>query len=177
MSGFGKFCGVVRFITLGFALLNILFGVLYLSPEIVQQLSPESTAEEIQIGIGAFFGNGIFLLILSLIAFLIHGAQAKKYKIVLKYKAQLEPYFKEMMDTLCDGYSEQTYSSIEYKIVWKNPNKKGYKFQIIIHLNIDNNFVNSESVDAVMRDIQRYLDSRPTPLQEEVPFLYRVVLR
>ena len=175
MSGFGKFCGVVRFVTLGFALLNILLGVLYLSPEIVQQLSPELTAEEIQIGIGAFFGNGIFLLILSLIAFLIHGAQAKKYKVVLKYKAQLEPYFKEMMDTLCDGYSEQTNTT--YKIVWKNPNKKGYRFQIIIHLNIDDNLVNGDSVSTVMEDIQRYLDARPTPLQEEVPFLYRVVLR
>lgn len=174
MSGFGKFCGVVRFVTLGFALLNILFGVLYLSPEIVQQLSPESTAEEIQIGIGAFFGNGIFLLILSLIAFLIHGAQAKKYKVVLKYKAQLEPYFKEMMDTLCDGYSEQTNTA--YKIVWKNPNKKGYKFQIIIHLYLDDKFINGDSVNTVMEDIQRYLDTRPTPLQEEVPFLYRVVL-
>ena len=91
------------------------------------------------------------------------------------HKAQLEPYFKEMMDTLCDVYSEQTNTT--YKIVWKNPNKKGYRFQIIIHLNIDDNLVNGDSVSTVMEDIQRYLDTRPTPLQEEVPFLYRVVIR
>ena len=157
MGGFPKFCGVVRFIALGFALLMFACAAFF-------QFAPQEYLAEFyqtnnitqQFAVSLYFGYGVSLLIPGIIAFIIYGASHKKWKKVLKCKREIGYVFDDMFHRMERGYSDQTYVTIRYR--WMNPKKKGHDFILRIVVDVPSSFVNSVTLDTIMSDIRSHID-------------------
>ena len=157
MSGFAKFCGVVRFIALAFAIIFLVMGIAFLIlPDSIVQPYCEENGYTRELVVGVYLGSAIIPTIVTIITFSIHAAAKKKWKKVLKCKQEIGYVFDDIFDRMERSYNKQTDTRIYY--TWKRPTKKGYDFHLDITIDVPSSVVNSESLDAVESDFARGRD-------------------
>ena len=158
MGGFPKFCGVARFILLGFVLVTLACGLFFqFAPqELLQDYYAENNLTQ-SFCVTLYFSYCFTLLIPCIIAFIIHGASHKKWKRVLKCKREIGYVFDDIFDRMERGYSDQTYVKISYR--WMNPKKKDHDFILRIVVDVPSSYVNSVSLDTFMHDFKLYIDN------------------
>ena len=156
MGGFPKFCGVIRFILLGFVLIMFACAAAFqfLPQELLQDYYAENNLTQ-SFCVTLYLSYGFTLLVPCVIAFIIHGVSHKKWKRVLKCKKEIGYVFDDIFDRMERAYGTQTYTRIYY--TWKNPKKRGHDFILQVIVDVPSSYVNSTSLDAVMKDFKLYV--------------------
>ena len=176
MSGFAKFCMVARFIALGFAILFLGCWALfkYGPAEYVESYFEQNNLDPNDTPL-YYLVYAVVCFVLSFIAFLIHGVSKARYKKVLRIKSEIGYCFDDMVRRMENGYDEQ--ADTTFKVVWKNPKRKGSSFKVIFYCYVPRSYVHGGTTDLFTNNFKQMIDGDYAYELDNYSFDWRVQIK